>query len=233
MATKLAGLDALDNAIDAWLKEGLCGSPGVAGDVKKDAECDKAREGKTAAAGKGFWSLAVALTALSDANASEARSVQWLAAAKAIVAAERAKVALQVEQAKAEAAARRQRVGFMLSELSYLAQANHFLTVAAPACRGGAPVGVSGSNYQCGLAAYVDAWNEGRLPGEVLYYRPFQLERTFLVKRARATAEKQFALAQAGTATLKAYGAGGLKPEEIGQLLFDLSVVGILGGREL
>ena len=233
IATKLAGLDALDKSIDAWLQAGLCGSPSVAADVKKDAGCDKPAESRTAAAGKGFWSLAVALTALSDANASEARSVQWLAAAKAIIAAERAKVALQVEQAKAEAAARRQRIGLMLGELSYLAQAKHMLVASAPACRGGAPVGVSGSNFQCGFAAYVDAWNEGRVPGEVMYYRPFQLERTYIVRRARATAEKQHALAQAGTATLKAYGAGGLRPEEIGQLLFDLSVVGILGGREL
>jgi len=231
-ATKLAGLEALDKSIDAWLLEGLCGSPGAAADTKKEAGCDKPREGRTAAAGKGFWSLTVALAALSDANAGDARSIQWLAAAKAIVAAERAKLELQVAQAKAEAAARRRRVGFMLNELSYLAQASQFMAAGSPPCNGGAPVGVSGSSYQCALAAYVDAWNEGRVPGGVLYYRPFQLEREFLVRRARATAEKQFALARAGTATLKAYGAGGVRPEEVGQLLFDLSVVGILSGRK-
>ena len=154
---------------------------------------------------------------MSDANAAKRRSVQWLLAAKAIVAAEKADSALALEEAKAVAAAHLKRLEYLQREALYLASAKKSASQPRGDCHRGLPGGDRRGNPHCQFASYVDSWNEGRIPAQVLEYRPVQIGRGFAVRRARAVALKQHALASAGAATLKDHGAGGLTAALIAQ----------------
>jgi len=175
------------------------------------------------------WALVRAVAQLADANAPARRSTQWLAAAKAIVAAEKASAQLQLDQAKAEAAASRQRLAALLREMDHLANARQALLGPQFQCEGGAPSGAP--NVRCAFAAYVDAWNEGRIPAAVLDYRPIQIQRSFAVRRSRIVAQRQYVLASSGAASLRAYGAGGIRAAEVAQALFDLTAIGLIPGE--
>ena len=98
-------------------------------------------------------------------------------------------------------------------------------------CHGGAPGGDRRPNPRCAFAAYVDAWNEGRIPAEVLRYHPVQIQRSFAVRRSRAIAQRQHILAASGTASLRDYGAGGVRAPEVAQAISDLVVIGLIPGE--
>lgn len=221
-AARLAGWEKVDAAVAKLLRAQVCSAPKSSVDADKlaKAECDKVEPSSTTGKAAVTWAFAEALSQLLQSNDKNLRTTQWLLAAKAIVAAEKANAKLQLEQAKATAAAQRSRLSAYLEELSSL-------TFARIALISGSSPGCTGPRESCAFGAYVISWNRGRIPGEVLEYRPIQIDREYAVRRAKAVAEKQRALALIGAGTLRAGAEGGLKPELIAQLLLDLTLIGV------
>jgi len=213
--TKLAGWTEAGDAIDKLLKAQVCGSDGVDDKTKTDAKCGDVEPTGTTGRAEAIWGMAKGLAKLGDANAAARRSTDWLIAAKAIIAAEKADAALSLAEGKAIAAAERRRAQYLEREAIYLSRTRPQPHGALAGC----------NDAHCQLAVYVDAWNEGRVPAQVLEYRRLQIEREYAVRRARTVAQKQHALASAATATLEANGAGGLRAELIAQALFDAAAL--------
>lgn len=226
-ADELAGWDKANETIDALLRAEICDAPdgAVEKTVKEEAKCPDVEAPTTTGRSQAAWALLKALAQLQDANAEARRGANWLLAAKAIVAAERADAALRLKEAKAKSAASGQRLGALIEEAAGLIAARKWLAREGEQGRAGfgdceLDITVPGpANEHCAFASYADAWNRGRLPAEMLKYRPIQIDREFGVRRSRAVAEKQYALALAGTATLKEYGEGGITPEMVASLI--------------
>lgn len=217
---RLAGWDRVETAIDKLLRAQVCSSESVEEETLAAAECDSVDPASTTGKVEASWAFVEALSKLLQSKDKDLRSVQWLLAAKAIVAAEKADAKLRAEAAAKQAAATRSRLASHLRELTYLRAASQSLL-------GTAKLSCVGTKSGCAFASYALAWNEGRIPGEILAYRPIQISREYSVRRARAAAERDRALALSGTSTLLAGAEGGIKPELLGQLLFDLSLLGV------
>lgn len=223
LATKAVGWADAADLIDELLLAKVCDASAVSEADKKAAGCEAVKDDSTTGQVQAVWGLARALATLSDLNATDRRAAGWLLAARAIVAAEKANATLEAEKAKLLAVAHRRRADLLLIEARYLIDARQ----SAVAARGGCSnAGLSGADSHCMLAAYLDAWNYGRIPAGVLAYTPIQIERAYAVRRARVVAQKERALASAGLTTLKDYGAGGLTAAIIAQALFDGAVLG-------
>jgi hypothetical protein len=225
-AARLAGWEKVEEAMSKLLRAQVCSAPKDSVDADKlaKAECDKVEPSSTTGKAAATWAFAEALSQLLQSNDKNLRTTQWLLAAKAIVAAEKVNAKLQLDQAKAIAVAERSRLSAHLEELSSLAYARTALAA-------GSSPGCTGSRVSCAYGAYTLSWNRGRIPGEVLEYRSIQIDREYAVRRAKAMAEKQRALAIVGASTLKAGADGGLKPELIAQLLLDLTLIGVTAGN--
>lgn len=230
-ATKVAGLDKVSTALDAILLSDTCDSTKVTDDAKKAAGCDKIEAQSTTAKVQAIWGFAQALAQLSDASDPNRRSAQWLAAAKAIVQADKDDAALAAAQKKVETEILRNQVRALAFEGADLVAARMAAAGKPTKCFTSAKVGAVDKQFACTLAPLVDAWNDGRIVAEVDTFRLIQIQREYTVRRARAAAAKQYALAQAGITSAKAYGAGGIKPATVAQILFDAAVLGLLGGK--
>lgn len=237
-ATLVAGWDKADETVDALLRAEICDAPeGAVDQATKDAaKCPDIEAPTTAGRSQAVWATLKALAQLQDANDEARRSANWLLAAKAIIAAERADAALRLQEAKARAAASSQRLDALLVEAVGLIKADKWRTASPGAkskfdgfgdCEYDISVSSAGSPH-CAFAFYVEAWNRGRLPAEMLRYRTVQIDREYGVRRSRSVAEKQYALASAGAATLKEYGEGGIMPETVAQTILDLGTIGAL-----
>jgi hypothetical protein len=224
---KAVGWEKAGEGIDKILKAQVCSSDAVDEAAKTEAKCGDVTPTSTTGRIVATWGLAKALAQLADASDQRRRSVNWLLAAKAIIAAETADATLGFEEAKAVAAAHRKRLEFLQREAIYLGQAKRSATGPRGDCHRGLVGGDTGPNPHCQFASYVDSWNEGRIPAQILDYRPIQVSRTYAVKRQRAIARKQHVVAAAATATLKDYGARGLSAAIIGQALFDAALLGV------
>lgn len=219
------------DAIDKALKGQLCSSDDVDAATKTQASCGTDAPTSTTGRIEAAWGLAKALAQLSDANAPARQSANWLLAARASISAEQTDASLALEAKKMAASAALKRLGYLQREVLYLAAAKHSATGPRGDCHSGLPGGDKGPNAHCLFAAYVDSWNGGRIPAQVLDYQPVQIERTYAVRRARAVAQKEYAYAAAGTATLKDYGAGGLTAAVAGQAAFDAAILAVgIGG---
>jgi len=230
-ATRALALDEAGKVLDELLRGAVCDSPAVTAEAKTEAGCGADTPTSTAGRARASWAFARALAQLADANAPDRRSANWLAAAKAIVAAEKADAELRLQQAQAEASAAGQRLAALLREMLHLATARQALLRPLAECHGGAPGGDRRPNPRCAFAAYVDAWNEGRIPAEILRYRPVQIQRSFAVRRSRAVAQRQYVLAASGAASLRDYGAGGIRAPEVAQAIADLAILGLIPGE--
>jgi len=235
-ATKLAGWDEVDKAVSQALRTTICEAPekAVKEETKAEAKCKEIAPTSGAGRAEAAWGVLKALAQLQDANAPQRRSANWLVAAKAVIAAEKADAKLRVEAAQGKAAASRRRLDALIREGAELAAATRWLDRRGAAqsldCTAGTSVPNRGANRNCAYAAYVTAWNSGRLPAEVLRYKLIQLDREYAVKRARAVATKQYALASAGTATLEEAGKGGIMPATLAQIALDVVSVGAFAG---
>lgn len=237
-ATLLAGWEKADETVDELLRAEICDAPEGAVDkpTKDAAKCPDIEAPTTAGRSQAVWAMMKALAQLQDAGDERRRSANWLLAAKAIIAAERADAALQLQEAKARSAAASQRLDALIAEAGGLIKAEKWLFASGNPARGYDAFGdceydmtvARPANSHCAFAYYVDAWNRGRLPAEMLRYRPIQIDREYGVRRSRAVAEKQYALARAGVATLKDYGEGGIMPETIAQTILDLGTIGAI-----
>lgn len=225
-ASRLAGLEKVDEAIGKLLKAEVCSQAEGTVDAAKleEAKCDEVEPTSTTGKVSASWAFAEALSQLLQAQDKDLRSTQWLLAAKAIVAAEKADAKLKADQARATAIAERTRLMAHLRELSGLVSARRKLAGTGSAeCQGG--------DLGCAFGYYVTSWDNGRIQGGVLAYRPIQIKREYTVRRAKSAAERQRALALVGASTLKAGADGGLKPELIAQLLLDLALIGVTAGK--
>lgn len=225
-ATRLAGWSKVSDEIDKLLRAEVCAAADgeVDAATKEAAECGEMSPTSTSGRATALWAFAEAVATLVQANSQRGRSVRWLLAAKAIVTAERAEARLQLDQSRRDLATHRRRLEALTNELAALRDSRRALAGSTlPTC--------AGSAFDCGFAAYSESWNVGRLPYNVLAYRTVQTTREYAVRRARSVAEKQRALALAGTATIRAYTAGGIRPEVIAQALLDLGLIGITGSN--
>lgn len=225
-AARVAGWDKVDETIAKLLRAEVCTADkdSVEAETYTKADCDNLDPASTAGKVAASWAFAEAVSQLLQSQDPKLRTVQWLLAAKAIVAAEKADAKLQLDEARAVIAAERARLVAHLRELGSLGFAQQALAgQSAPGCQA--------TSDSCAFGAYVLSWDEGRIPGEVLVYRPIQLAREFAVRRAKVAVGRQYALALTGAGTLKAGAEGGLKPELIAQLLFDLTLIGVTAGN--
>ena len=236
-ATALVGWQKAEETLDALLRAEICDAPkGVVEKTTYDeAKCEQVEAPTTTGRSQAGWAMLKALAQLQDANADTRRGANWVIAAKAIVAAEKADAALRLSEAKARAAASNQRLEALTTEAVALINARRWLEANSGEgqlsgfgdCEYDLPT-PRPANEHCAFAFYVEAWNQGRLPAEMLRFRPIQLDREFGVRRSRAIAEKQFALASSGAATLKDYGEGGIMPEAVAQTVLDLATIGVI-----
>lgn len=237
-ATQFAGWEEADTIVEDLLRAEICDvhKDKVDEKTRSDAKCGEIEPDSVTGKAQAGWAFLKALAQLQDAGAADRRGVNWLLAAKAVIAAEKDDAALRLAEAKANAVLLRQRFDASLTEAAALIDARAWLdtrraTNGSPYrtdCWASVNERPRKTNVNCAFAAYVDAWNRGRLPAEVLAFREVQIEREFAVRRARAAAEKQYALASAGAATLRDYGAGGIMPATVAQTVIDLTTLGII-----
>jgi hypothetical protein len=167
-----------------------------------------------------------ALAQMSDTVAGRSPAAHWLAAAQAIVAAHKADAQLQADADKANAAAAALRYRVRVQEASLLA-ATALLAEGQGVNASGVASCQPPSAFACALPFYVDSWNQGRVPAQILSWRAVQQFRALTVQRQRLVAQEQRSILLAATATLKAYGDGGVDPSAFAQLLGALGVIAI------
>lgn len=239
-ATKFAGWDEVDGTLNQMLRTVICEAPDktVKEETKTEAKCGEIVPQSGAGRAGAAWGVLKALAQLQDANAAQRRSANWLLAVKIVVAAEKADAKLVRAAAEAKRVASRQRLDALIVETANLVTAVRWLE---PRGAGGAGTGdcIAGlgaanrpANRHCAHAGYVTAWNNGRIPSEVLRYRAVQTDRQYAVMRARVVAEKQYGLATAGSATLKEYAEGGIVPSTLAQAALDIASAGIVSAGD-
>jgi hypothetical protein len=218
-AAKIAGLKTLQAGISDQLNGDLCTqTPPVNGtDCKAIAA--------TSASGRAVavWTALQALAQVLDANDPRYRSASWLAAANAILAAEKQDAQIQADAEAQAASLARTRLFRLAAAASHLAEAHGFAAKTKP-CSGADPA-------YCGLAATLAAWNEGLIPADVLAYRETQVFSQTVVRRQRAAQTEQQALARSASASLKAYADGGVPPSVIAQLLVDAGLIAAVAAK--
>lgn len=217
-ATKLAGWESVSEKLDKSIRGHVCSAKeGISTAELAAADCSNLEPATTAGRARATWGLAFAVAQLIKANNAQSRSVQWLLAAKAIVAAEQADAKLKVEEARHSAAAHRRRLEALMTEQDAIKAASDALKGSSPTCLGRA--------HDCALAGYIQSWNNGRIPAEVTVYRPVQIGREYAVRRARAVADKQRSLALAGASAIKGKADNGLNADEIAQGLINAALI--------
>jgi hypothetical protein len=78
------------------------------------------------------------------------------------------------------------------------------------------------------MAAYIAAWDKGEIPFRVLQLKAIQVRRANAIDRATLTEADYRALLKPAIEQMAAYGAGGIKPETIVELLGNLSIAGAI-----
>ncbi len=81
------------------------------------------------------------------------------------------------------------------------------------------------------LAAYEASWNEGQIPYWVLRFEIVQLYREYSVDQAAKTAANWKQLLQPAIDELVAYGQGGIPPETIASVIYNLGLIAAVGTR--
>lgn len=240
-ATRAAGWEEAHTIVGDLLRTEVCEAPKEAVDekTKKDAKCGEIVPDSTSGKARASWAFLKALGQLQDADAEDRTGANWLLAARAIITAEKADSVLRLAEAKARAAMLQQRLDASLIEVAGLIDATGWSESRGLGnlphktdCWASLKEDRRQANTHCAFASYVDAWNRGRVPAEVLAFRDVQIEREFAVRRARAATEKQYALASAGTSALKDYFEGGVMPATVAQTVLDLATIGILRAED-
>lgn len=216
-----AGLDAVDEVLQTALVDELDASAAPS-PIGAQAQAFLQLIAATEQAGNVFSSqpriqrINALLVALAEASHS-LRMAQ--------LAADREMDQLRVAEAKLIASA---------GQLSSLSEARRLINGGLPQDRAFATVRLGGTPEQrnavgAALAAYADSWNIGEIPYQVLVFRQIQIDRAVAVKQAALTAEDYRAVLQPALAELAAYGAGGVPPEVIAQLLGNFAIVTAIG----
>lgn len=182
------------------------------------ATCAEGNRSPTAEKIEATWAVIGALAGLADAANPDARTVQWRLAAKAIINRGRAGAAEQLAIRRNLAAIARRRFNAYASELGGLADAELAL-------RGRPTRACVMPNVDCALAAYLESWNAGRIPAELLKYRRADALDQSALRQRRIAASAKSELIKAAVAQQAAYGESGIDPKLAAGLLFDLAVL--------
>jgi len=222
-AARIAGLTSVQTRLDQ-IQTGLICAPGSAV-AKCTAVAAASTSGRTAA----VWAGLEALAHYFDANDPRYRSATWLAAANAILAAEKADARLQAQAAKETAALASARADRLWRATKYLEQVHQIVRdPSGPAVRTICPDTPAAF---CALAADLDAWNYGLIPDGILQARESLVFARASVRRQLAAQTEQQALARAASASLKNYADGGIPPAVIAQLLVDLGLTAAVAAK--
>ncbi|HEY3949828.1 hypothetical protein [Phenylobacterium sp.] len=217
-AAKLGGLNHVQAELANTLTGALCSPPPPSG-----TDCSGVAKSTTSGRTAAVWSVLQAIAQIRDADDPRYRSANWLAAANAILAAEKSDVSILANAEAQAVASAKARTAALSAEAAALAQVHQY-------AKGGASCPAA-SAYACGLAAYLVAWNTGVIPEDILAYRePLIFTRAALQRQQAAQTEQQ-SLARAASASLKAYADGGVQPSVIAQLLFDAGLLGVAASK--
>lgn len=132
-------------------------------------------------------------------------------------------IELDIATRKMEREIVNQQIEVLGRQLYYLAQAQDAL------CQSGGVSCIPKETPQAeaeAVAFYTRSMNVGRGPYEILSFRRAQVQRSAALKRARTTEEDYRRLIQPAIDQIAAYGAGGVKPETLYNLLFSLALLG-------
>jgi len=213
---RIAGLSAVQSHLDDALK-GLVCPPG-----STDANCGNVAAASTSGRTAAVWTGLEALAQYFDANDPRYRSASWLAAANAILTAEKSDAQIQARAAKDAAALATARANRLWLAARYLSQVHEIaLAPSGSTMKAMCPDTPLAS---CALAVDLDAWNYGLIPADVLRYRETLVFARTSVQRQQAAQVEQQALARAASTSLKNYADGGIPPAVIAQLLVDLGL---------
>lgn len=117
------------------------------------------------------------------------------------------------------------------AEVEALRRQIHYLVRAQCALRPIRNCAPANQPFAEALSHYVSSFDNGLIPYQVLLSRELQIERAAAVRNARATEADYRALLSPAIDQLAAYGAGGIRPEVLGQFLANLPVTGAILGR--
>lgn len=137
---------------------------------------------------------------------------------------DRAMIDLDIEAANGRHALLLSEASLLRTQLYHLAQARELLCTSAGSCGDNLP----SSDVDEALSHYVRSQNLGRTPFELQRFRELQLQRSTALKRAATTEADYRALVQPAIDVLARYGAGGIKPETLGEFLGALPVTGAI-----
>jgi hypothetical protein len=154
-----------------------------------------------------------------DDNDPRYRSASFLAAAKALAAAQKADAELIVAYDKAAMVRANARADYLLGELALLVRAYGALTKT----KGAANCGVAA--VDCALPIYIASWNDGRIPVEVLDGRDLQAARELALQRQETVAAQQRAILLAASTSLKAYADGGIQPQTLARVAQSVGLI--------
>jgi hypothetical protein len=217
-AAQLVGLTRVQQALAGVLSGTLCSPPPASG-----VDCKSLAVASTAGRAAAVWSLLEAIAQTMDANDPRLRSANWLAAANAILTAEKANATIQANAEAEAVASAKTRFTFLARAASGFAKVD-LASPPKPSCPGADP-------WFCGLAAYLSAWNDGLIPADIYAYRETLIfSRTVLQQQLAAQTEQQ-GLSRAASASLKAYADGGIQPSAIAQLIVDAGLFGVAAAK--
>lgn len=222
---KVDALNHLSEIVDAISRADICNEPKQfdAATVTA-AKCDPATATPLQTQASDTWAFMNALAMLADANNANARSAQWLAAAQAIIAAQKANAKLEADQEAAEVAAAQAEFRALVVEVTQDAQVLQYLHRPPELPCAGAPT-------NCALPLWVDAVNRGSIPAALASGHPDQIQREYAVRRERVVADRRGQLLVAAASAEDAGVKAGIDPTKLVTLLFDIAAVAAVASR--
>lgn len=135
-------------------------------------------------------------------------------------------VKLEIDERTQKSALLDQQAEALRAQLHFLARAQ--VAICRPPAGGNCQPSTDIASRGEALAYYINSFNLGRIPYEVLHFRELQLHRSTVLKQAQITEADYRALIQPAIDQIAAYGAGGVDPELLGPFLASLPVTGAI-----
>ena len=222
---KTSALAQLSEIVDAISRADICNEPKQFDTATvAAAKCDSTSATPVETKASDTWAFLNALAMLADASNSKSRSVQWLAGAQAIIAAQKADAQLQSDQDAANVSAAQEEFRALVVEVTEDAAAQLYLSKMP-----GHPCGVT--PMSCALPLWIDATNRGVIPAAVLAGRADQVAREYAVRRERAVADRRSQLLIAAANAEDAGVKAGIDPAKLTTLFFDLAAIAVVAAK--
>ena len=133
-------------------------------------------------------------------------------------------VNIDLAEEKAMLALAGQEANAIRTSLHFFARARDILCPAGPRCVPGRRGNLGQPAIAEALGYYLNGFNQGVIPFEILRFREIQVSRSSAIARAQAAEADYRALIQPAIDQIAAYGQGGIKPEHLAPLLGSLPV---------